>query len=169
MNHSSHHLQNHQNYQGFTLIEVLIAVVILGLGLLGLAALQASSLRNNNSAYNRSQATQLAYDIADRIRTNRSVAGSYITTMSAVNCSTSASPPTPPTPNCASTTSACTPTQLAATDLYQWKDAMTCTLPSGQGSIALSSAIFTVTINWDDNRDDNVDASDPNFTMSFQL
>jgi type IV pilus assembly protein PilV len=45
---------------GFTLVEVLVAVVILGLGLLGLAGLQAASLRNNHSAYLRSQATLLA-------------------------------------------------------------------------------------------------------------
>jgi type IV pilus assembly protein PilV len=55
---------------GFTLIEVLIAMLILSVGLLGLAGFQASSARNNTSAYNRSQATQLAYDLADRIRAN---------------------------------------------------------------------------------------------------
>ena len=57
---------------GFTLIEVLIAMIILAVGLLGLAGLQATSLRNNQSAYNRSVATQLAYDIADRMRANYS-------------------------------------------------------------------------------------------------
>ncbi len=55
---------------GFTLIEVLIAMLVLAVGLLGLAGLQATSLRNNQSAYNRSQATQLAYDLADRMRAN---------------------------------------------------------------------------------------------------
>jgi len=55
---------------GFTLIEVLVAVVVLAGGLLGLAALQVTSLSSNQTAYNRSQATQLAYDIADRMRTH---------------------------------------------------------------------------------------------------
>ena len=55
---------------GFTLIEVLIAMIVLAVGLLGLAGLQATSLRNNQSAYNRIKATQLAYDIADRMRAN---------------------------------------------------------------------------------------------------
>ena len=57
--------------QGFTLIEVLIAIIVLSIGLLGLAGLQLTSLRNSNSAYTRSQAVILSYDIVDRIRANR--------------------------------------------------------------------------------------------------
>jgi type IV pilus assembly protein PilV len=53
---------------GFTLIEVLIAMLVLAGGLLGLAGLQAASLSNGQSAYNRSQATQLAYQLADNMR-----------------------------------------------------------------------------------------------------
>ena len=59
-----------KTHSGFTLIEVLISMLILAVGLLGLAGLQATGLRNNLSAYNRSQATQLAYDMADRMRAN---------------------------------------------------------------------------------------------------
>ena len=66
---------------GFTLIEVLIAMLVLAVGLLGLAGLQATSLRNNQSAYNRSQATQLAYDIADRMRANSAGIASYTAIM----------------------------------------------------------------------------------------
>ena len=60
--------------RGFTLLEVLIAVMLLAVGLLGLAGLQAVSLRNNHSAYLRSQATMLTYEIIDGMRTNRSAA-----------------------------------------------------------------------------------------------
>ena len=65
--------------KGFTLLEVLVAVLVLAIGLLGLAGLQATSLRVNQSASMRSQATNLAYDMADRIRANRgaALAGSY--------------------------------------------------------------------------------------------
>ena len=56
---------------GFTLLEVLVALVILSIGLLGLAGLQAASLRYNHSSYLRSQATLIAYDIVDRMRANR--------------------------------------------------------------------------------------------------
>ena len=66
---------------GFTLIEVLIAMLVLAVSLLGLAGLQATSLRNNQSAYNRSQATQLAYDLADRMRANAAGISTYTTNM----------------------------------------------------------------------------------------
>ena len=65
------------NQHGFTLLEVLIALLILSIGLLGLAALQTTGLRSNTMATTRTHATQLAYDIADRMRAN--VAGSYET------------------------------------------------------------------------------------------
>ncbi len=54
--------------QGFTLIEVLVAVVVLSIGLLGLAGLQTTGLRNNQSAYYASQAAIYANDIFERMR-----------------------------------------------------------------------------------------------------
>ena len=60
---------------GFTLIEVLVALIIVSIGLLGLAGLQATSVRFNQQAYLRSQAVQQAYDMADRIRANAVAAG----------------------------------------------------------------------------------------------
>lgn len=59
--------------RGFTLIEVLISMVILAIGLLGLAAMQAISLRDNQDAYYYQQATLLAYEMQDRIRGNSEV------------------------------------------------------------------------------------------------
>lgn len=56
--------------KGFTLVEVLVALLILSIGLLGLAGLQAGGLRSNHSAYLRSQAVMLAHDMADRMRSN---------------------------------------------------------------------------------------------------
>lgn len=58
--------------RGVTLIEVLVAVLVLSIGLLGLAALQGFSLQAGQSAYHRTQATNLAYEIADFTRLNRS-------------------------------------------------------------------------------------------------
>src|SRR5574343_439121 len=63
-----------KTYTGFTLIEVLIAMLVLAIGLLGLATLQTYSLRSNLSAYTRGQATQLLYDMSDRMRANSSLA-----------------------------------------------------------------------------------------------
>jgi len=157
---------------GFTLIEVLIATLILAVGLLGLAGLQAASIKNNLSAYNRSQVTQLAYDMADRMRANKNeslnpttgnvIAASTYLTMAPADAAVQA--------NCATVTG-CTGAQMAQNDLFQWNAALINILPSGTGTITVVAAtrVFTITINWDDNRDGAVNASDPNFSVSFQL
>lgn len=141
---------------GFTLIEVLIAMLVLAVGLLGLAGLQATSLKNNQSAYNRSQATQLAYDLADRMRAN--VAGKTTYTTGTATA----------TAACL-TTAGCSKEAMAENDLKEWNDAITATLPAGTGTIVVNAGVFTITINWDDNRDGSVNTSDPNFQTSFQL
>lgn len=67
--------------QGSSLIEVLIAIVVISIGLLGLAGLQTTSIKSNHSAYLRSQATLLAYDLSDRMRASKTAAlsGNYNT------------------------------------------------------------------------------------------
>ncbi len=160
---------------GFTLIEVLIAMVVLAVGLLGLAGLQATSLRNNQSAYNRSQATQLSYDLADRMRANADIAGlATYTTISPIAATAKA--------NCLTTTG-CIPAEMAENDLFEWNRNLVATtalplgLPLGVGTIAKAYTtspstgvyVYTITITWDDDRNGIVDAYDPSFTTSFQL
>ncbi len=62
------------NAKGFTLIEVLVSTLILGLGFLGLSALQVNSLKNNHSAFQRSQAVMLANFMMDSMRANKQAA-----------------------------------------------------------------------------------------------
>jgi len=57
--------------QGFSLFEVLVTVVVVGIGLLGLAGLQFAGLRASNQAQDATYATQLAQEVAERIRANR--------------------------------------------------------------------------------------------------
>lgn len=154
-----------KNHKGFTLIEVLVAVVILAVGLLGLAGMQAKELGSNQSAYNRSQATQLAYDIADRMRANPSEAASYLTKPADAECSAGDDPCTA----CASPAKSCVPAQLAETDLYNWNNSLKNTLPKGTGRVSFSGVVYTVTINWDEDKSGVVDQDDPNFQMGFQL
>ncbi len=133
---------------GFTLIEVLIAVLVLSIGLLGLASLQATSLKNNYSAYMRSQAAILANDIADRIRSNPgapsgtggALNGSYNNVPGLVTGST----------DCEATT--CSSTQLAAYNLEQWSSQIAATLPGGDGTVTGNGSLFTVTVMWDDEK-----------------
>ncbi|TAL47466.1 MAG: type IV pilus modification protein PilV [Methylovulum sp.] len=144
---------------GFTLVEVLIAMLVLAVGLLGLAGLQATSLGSNQSAYNRSQATQFAYDLADRMRANVAAMATYTAILPLGNAQAK--------PNCL-TTPGCSPANMAENDLFEWNSAITSTLPSGVGAIAVASGVFTITITWDDDRDGD-DSNNPSFQTSFQL
>jgi type IV pilus assembly protein PilV len=144
---------------GFTLIEVLISALILAIGLVGVAGLQAVSLKNNQSTFMRSQATALAYDLADRMRANVTAAdiGSYNPGAAAM------------TSTCA-TTSGCGPAAMAAHDIAEWNAALAALLPSGVGFVCIDSTPndgtgpgdaqcdgnggqFSIKVWWDDDRD----------------
>ncbi len=162
-----------KRHSGFTLIEVLIAMIILAVGLLGLAGLQATSLRNTQSAYNRSQATQLAYDMADRMRANVADARLSVDANPLTASAYLGAVPGAAIANC-TLAAGCTPAQMAQNDLFEWnQDIDNALSANATGTIAavpvLAPTGFTITITWDDNRDDNVDAADPNFQMRFQL
>lgn len=73
---------------GFSLIEVLIALVVLALGLLGFALLQTMNLRYTQGANQRTQATNLAYDLIDQMRANNLAAAQYQTASFAANTET---------------------------------------------------------------------------------
>ena len=63
---------------GFSIVEALVALVVLSVGMLGIAALYVESLRAGRTAVYRTQAVNLAADMADRIRANRSVPDSWV-------------------------------------------------------------------------------------------
>lgn len=125
-----------QRQQGATLIEVLIAVVVLSIGLLGLAGLQATSVKSNHSAYQRSQATLLAYDIADRMRANRTEA---LTSAYEVDFPSS------------STSNTVSGTQ-AQKDIAEWLNNLARTLPDGTGKIEKDDSLVIIHVRWNDNR-----------------
>lgn len=120
--------------RGFTLLEILVAVLVLGIGLLGLAKLQTYGLHNNQSANLRTRATVLAYDISDRMRANRTAyiaaGGNFI------------NPPAAADNNCewdGTSVVNCTTVQMAAHDFFQWNNAITNSLPGGIGTVCLDS------------------------------
>jgi len=58
---------------------------------------------------------------------------------------------------------------MAKNDLFELQTALKTALPRGIASIAVATNLYTITINWDENRDGVIDTDDPNFTMSFEL
>ena len=113
---------------GVSLIEVLVSALIVSIGLVGVAGLQVASLKNNQSALMRSQATALAYDLADRMRSNIPGTGSGFYDPDAAALTT----------GCGSTTG-CSTQQLAEHDLAQWNAALATHLPMGQGFVCIDS------------------------------
>jgi type IV pilus assembly protein PilV len=122
--------------RGFTLIEVLVTVVLISGGLLGVAALQLTTLRGNQEAYVRSQASVLASDILDRIRANPFAfrLGGYDVTLNGTGVDTT----------------------RAGQDLKAWQDTIDQLLPGGVdisgGSIrripAVTGRVVEITIQW---------------------
>ncbi len=154
--------------RGMTLLEVLVALLVLSIGLMGLAGLQGTSLHMNNSAYQRSQATALAYDIADRVRANVDAGNAYHLLGNGAG--------TDNTDTCEGE-AGCPPAQMAANDIYRWKEAIAeefkgesdglICLDSTPDSLACdgSGDTYVVRVAWDDNRDGDVDLSDRKETI----
>lgn len=141
---------NRNRTAGFTLLEVLVALVIFSVGLLGLAGIQGVSLRNNNLAYMRTVAMQSAYDMSDILRASAGFDNSIDPAYDAVDTNI---PGAEPATNC--TTSDCTQAQMAAHELYYWKHYLDERLPCGRGAVQRNGEIYTITILWDEDR--NVD------------
>ena len=127
--------------QGATLLEVLISVLILGIGMLGIAAMQATALRNSQGSLERSQAVIQSYSILDAMRANRdrAIAGDY--NLPAMTCAVPA-----------------TGASLAASDLNQWlselRNARMGVGPTACGQVQCVGADgdCTVSVQWSEER-----------------
>lgn len=116
-----------RSQRGFSLIEVMVALLVLAIGLLGLAGLQTLGLKFNTQSYQRTQAVLNAYDIVDRIRANSSGIAAAIYDNIAIN----AAPPG--SPDCSAVD--CDSTQMGDYDVTQWKNSLTELLTQGKGAV----------------------------------
>lgn len=123
---------------GFSLIEVLIALLILAIGVLGIAALQFKGLKYSHDAFIRSQINFLAYDITEMMRANRSDAASYVGNYTVpANSAANA---------CNYATSA-----TAANDLGCWRNRVDLAIPPGStANITTFGSLYTVVLAWTD-------------------
>ena len=137
---------------GFSLLEVLVAFVILAIGILGVGKMLLIAHKSNSSNFARQQAVQSAYDIMDRIRSNRQagISGNY-NGGNLVNAGAPAHPASPST-NC--DVSSCSSSALAAYDTWQWLTTNVSQLPNGCGSVNTAvngtNTVVTVIVQWDD-------------------
>lgn len=126
-----------RKHGGFSLIEVMVALMITTMGLLGLASLQLISLKTQHNAFMRGQATQLNHDIIERMRGNcaAALAGGY---------------------NLAYATNPTANGTVAQGDMREWRQRLAQALPDGRGAIAVNAAthVATVSVQWNDARGD---------------
>jgi len=128
---------NQSKQQGVSLIESLIALLVISVGLLGIAALQITAMSQNGSALHHSQAVWVAYDFSDRIRANESQFANYagIDTTNTYNQDCMAN--------------ACTNAQMLTADATDLGN-MVSSLPAGRGRITSNADGLVVSILWDD-------------------
>jgi len=127
--------------QGFSLVEVLIALIIMSVGMLGIASLYVQSMQAGRTSLFRHNAVTLAGDVADRIRANRTAGVVYETPAGADN-------------NCIIAGATCSAPQMALQDILVWQLQATDTLPNGQVVVVFDNTVapptYTITVTWDE-------------------
>lgn len=127
--------------QGFSLVEAMVALVVLAVGMLGIAGLYVTTLRSGGGAINRMQAVGLAEDLADRIRANRTANVAYAGAGANNNCYGAGAVD-------------CAPALMAANDLFVWQQQVqnSQTLPGGAGVVGVVGAAppytYTIIVSW---------------------
>lgn len=133
-----HSRKRPQLLRGFTLVEVLVAIVILSIGILGAVGMQVSAIRMNKEVRYQAVAVTMAKELAEKMRGNKDLA--ILTTACGGTCGAGQNPYllnatltastslSAPSPNCSTAT--CTAQQMAVWDSYDWRLRMRDALPS---------------------------------------
>ena len=129
--------------RGFSIVEAMVALLVLSVGMLGIAGLYVTTLRASGSALFRTQAVNFAADMADRIRANPTAGNAYTAAPADNNCAEG---------------SACNPQQLAADDVFRWQQQVAAILPDdGDPATAQTSIVvngvnapltYQITVSW---------------------
>ena len=137
-------LGKHSSYRasqrGFSLIEVLIALVIMSVGMLGIASLYVQSMQAGRTSMLRHNAVTLAVDVADRIRASPRAGGLYAGGGANHNCIAGGAN--------------CSPPQMAANDILVWQEQAQDTLPNGAVNVQFDNTTvppnYTISVTWDE-------------------
>jgi type IV pilus assembly protein PilV len=157
------------------MIEVLVTIVVLSIGLLGLAALQSRGQQFNHAAHVRTQATILAHDVMEKIRINKVFAKNDVASGAGLGKGYVANSKPGTMPDCVNAD--CTAAQIRDYDLYIWYDRLAATLPSGSGTITADISVasvvrYTVSITWslrDNESDVGVETTKRTLSWMVQL
>ena len=130
-------LKPRKQQRGLTLIESMVALLVISIGLLGIAALQITAMNQNTSSLNHSQAVWIAYNMSDRIRANLPEFANYngIDTTGGYSGDCETGP--------------CTTNQMLNADAAEWTDLIE-NLPAGRGQITANADGLLITVMWDD-------------------
>jgi len=128
---------------GFSLIEAMVALIVLSVGMMGIAALHGQALGAGRTAQFRTIAINLAADMADRIRVNRLGGAAYAGGAANNNCDPAGGGGVD-----------CTPAEMAAHDLFLWEQQVQAALPNGQTLVQFNNGTvpptYTITVSWDE-------------------
>lgn len=128
---------------GFSLVEVLIALVVMSVGMLGIAGLYVQSMQAGRTSMFRHHAVTLAGDVADRIRANPIAGVAYSSAIDAVGSN-----------NCMLSGTTCAAAEMAANDIWLWQEQANRTLPNGDVAIVFIPAAgfvpptYQITVSW---------------------
>lgn len=141
--HTAHHKKIKKSMQGFTLLELLVALVLVSIGILGHAKMQMKSMDMAQQASFSQSANSALIDLAQRIRVNKTIADTFdgkgnLAAGVALGISS----------NCI-TSSSCTKEQFVQYELKEWFDGLTKTLPAPRFGISKDGNLFTLTLTWD--------------------
>lgn len=136
---------NKHRQSGLTMIEILIAIFIMAVGLLGTMTLQMRAVQDTGNANLRSVAIYLANDMADRIRANKAgrTAGTFNNMTNAKDTNIKSA---------CYTTAGCSGADMALHELSEWRKTVEDSniLPDGDANISANGGVYTVTVSWSD-------------------
>ena len=145
-----------QNHGGFSLIEVLIALVIMSVGMLGIAGLYVEGMNAGRTSIFRHHAVTLAGDAADRIRANPRAGSAYAGDRGNNDCVLG--------------TVNCDPEQMAANDIDLWKLQAADMLPSGDVTVSFNDDVlpptYTIVVSWQEAGQED---TPPSYTIAIPV
>jgi type IV pilus assembly protein PilV len=127
---------------GFSLVEAMVSLIVISVGMIGIAALYGQGLSAGRTALSRTVAVNLAATMAENIRVNRLAQAAYAGAGANNNCDPAAGGGVD-----------CTPAQMAAHDLFLWNADVAAQLPNGVGAVTFADGTppnYTITVTWDE-------------------